>query len=84
MKTMFGSYLWYPHLFVGVLTSYLRYLYLLAYSGVEHILCYVFALFVIVVCLVHYMLSVSLDCPFLIVLSVFSTVYLTLKENQAI
>jgi len=64
--------------------SYLRYLYLFAHSGVQHILCYVFTLFVIVVCLVHSMLPVSLDCPFLIVLSVFSTVYLTLKENQSI
>jgi len=42
--------------------SYLRYLCLLAYSGVQHILCCVF------VCLRlgYTMLPVSLDCPYLI------------------
>ena len=45
--------------------SYLRYLCLFAHSGVQHILCCVFALFVFVLCLVS-MLPVSLDCPFLI------------------
>jgi len=30
--------------------SYLRYLYLLAYSGVQHILCCVFILFFVVLC----------------------------------
>jgi hypothetical protein len=39
--------------------SYLPYLCLFAYSDVQHILC-VFPR------LVYYMLSVSLDCPFLI------------------
>ena len=38
--TMFGSSL--LQLFVGGLMSYLRYLYLLAHSGVHHILCCVF------------------------------------------
>ena len=45
--------------------AYLRYLYVFAYSGVKHIACCVFVL-----------LSVSLDCPFLIATSVFSNVYL--------
>ena len=40
--------------------SYLRYLCLLAHSGVQHILCCVFVLFVFR--LVYPMLSVSLDC----------------------
>ena len=51
-------------------TSYLR---LLAYSGVQHILCCVFALFFFVL---WYLLSVSLDCPVLIAPLVFSNVYL--------
>ena len=51
--------------------SYLPYLCLFVYSGVQHILCFCF------VCLrlVYLMLPVSLDCPLLIVLSVFSNVY---------
>ena len=54
-----------------------RYLYSFAYSGVQHILCCVFVLFVFVLCLIVYpMLPVSLDCPFLIVPSVFSNVYI--------
>jgi hypothetical protein len=47
--------------------SYLDYLCLLGDSGVQHILCCVFALFVFV------LLQVSLDCPFLIALTVFSS-----------
>jgi hypothetical protein len=43
-----------PQLFVSGSMSYLRYLYVFAYSGVKHIACCVFVL-----------LSVSLDCPFL-------------------
>jgi hypothetical protein len=58
----------YLQLFVGGLMSYLCYLCLLAYSGVQHIL---FCLR-----LVYPLLPVSLDCPFLIVLSVFSNVYI--------
>ena len=50
--------------------SSLRYLCLLAVSGVQHILCFVFAVFFFV------LLSVSLDSPFLIAPSVFSNVYL--------
>ena len=50
--------------------SYLRYLCLFVYCGVQHILCCV------VLHLVYPMLPVSLDCPFLIVPSVFSNVYL--------
>ena len=90
-------------MFVKGLMSYLRYLYLFAYSGVQHILCCVFALFYFVLCplccqfrwIVHFwfplrysltfgclrllypMLSVSLDCSFLIAPSVFSNVYLS-------
>ena len=47
--------------------SYLRYLCLFAYSGVQHIMCCVFS---------SSMLPVSLDCPILIAPSVFSNVYL--------
>ena len=54
--------------------SYLRYLCLFAHSGVQHILCCVFVLFVFVLCFVYPMLSVSLDCPFLTALLVFSNV----------
>ena len=50
--------------------SYLRYLCLFAYSGVQHIF------FVFVLCFAHHMLPVSLDCPFLIVPLIFSKVYL--------
>jgi hypothetical protein len=53
--------------------SYLHYLCLFAYNGVQHILCYVFALLFFV--LLPSMLPVSLDCPFLIAPSVFSNVY---------
>jgi len=45
--------------------SYLRYLCLFGYSGVEHKLCFVFC-FVFVFCPVYTMLSVSLDCRFLV------------------
>ena len=60
-------------LFVGGLKSYLRYSYLFAYSGDQHILCYVFALFIIVLG--------GLCCHFLCTLhfciaSVFSRVYM--------
>jgi hypothetical protein len=50
---------------------------LFAYCGVQllFILCCVFVLFVFVWCLVYPVLSVSLDCPFLIAPSVFSNVY---------
>jgi hypothetical protein len=63
--------------------SYLRYLWLFTYSGVQHILCCVIALFFFVLCdcsvflcLVCPMLPVSLDCPFLIAPAVFSNVCL--------
>jgi hypothetical protein len=59
----------YPQLFVGGLVSYLRHLCLFAHRGVKHIVCCVFLR------LVYPMLPVSLDCPFLIVPSVFSNVY---------
>ena len=66
----------YLQLFVGGLMPYLRYLCLLAYSGVQHIsgcvaFCFVFLR------LVYPMLPVSLDCSFAIALLVFSDVYLT-------
>ena len=55
----------YLQLFVWGLISYLRYLYLVANSGVQHILCCVFVLFVFVLCtiwcqclwIVHWWLS---------------------------
>ena len=56
-------------LFVWVLMSYLRYLCLFAYSGVQYILCCVFLR---IVC---HMLPVYLACPFSIAPSVFSNVY---------
>ena len=51
-----------------------------AHNGVQHMLCSVFALFFFV------LLSVSLDCPFLIAPSVFANVYIyqgkdTLRKN---
>ena len=49
------------------------------YSGVQHIL-YCVVLFVL--CLVYPMLTVSLDCPFLIAPSVFSNVYLTHQSTE--
>ena len=55
--------------------SYLRYLCLLAYSSVQHILCCGFVLFVFVLCLMYPMLPVFLDCPFLIAPSVFSSLF---------
>jgi hypothetical protein len=54
--------------------SYLCHLCLLAYSGVQHILCCVFVLFFFV--FVYPMLTVSPDCLFLIAYSVFSNIYL--------
>ena len=54
--------------------SYLRYLCLFSHSGVQHILCCVFLR------LVYPMLPVSLDCPFLIAISVFSNVYLVRED----
>ena len=65
----------YLQLFVGGLMSYLRYTCLLACGGV---------LFVFVFCLVHHMLKVFLDFPFLITPSVFSNVYLPfcLSDNS--
>jgi hypothetical protein len=54
--------------------SCLRYLYLFVYSGVQHILCSVFVLLWSSSCL-PYVAVVSLDCPFVIALSVFSNVY---------
>ena len=52
--------------------SYLRYLWLFAYSGVQHIL----RCRLVVLRFVYPMLPVSLDCPFLIAPSVFSNVYI--------
>ena len=51
--------------------GFISYLCLLTHNGVQ-LLCFVFVLFVFVFYLVHHMLPVSLDCPFLIVPSVFS------------
>jgi hypothetical protein len=55
--------------------SYLRYLCLLTYIGVQHIVCCVLYCFR----LVHPMLLVSLDCSFLIAPSVFSIFYLYVR-----
>ena len=54
----------YLQLFVGGFMSYLRYLCLFAYNGVQHILCCVFVL-------LSLMSPISLDCSFLIAPSVF-------------
>jgi hypothetical protein len=54
--------------------SHLRYFFMFAYSGVQHILCCVFCF--LCLRLVYRMLPVSLYCPFLIAPSVFSNVYL--------
>ena len=56
----------YLQLFVEWLISYLCCLCLFAHSGIQHILCCVFVLFVFVMYLVCPMLPGSLDCPFLI------------------
>ena len=63
----------YIQLFVGGLISYLSYLCLFAYSGVQHILCCIFCF--VFLRLVWSMLPVSLGCPFLIASSVFSNIY---------
>ena len=54
--------------------SYLRYLCLFAYRGVQHMLCCALGFF-FRLRLVYPMLPVSLDSPFLIALSVLSDVY---------
>ena len=61
-----ASYLWEGRMF------YLCYLCLSAYSGVQQILCCASVVFLR---LVYPMLPVSLDCPLLVVPSVFSNVY---------
>ena len=63
----------YLQLFVGGLMSYQRYLCLLTYNGVQHILCYVFCF--VFLCLVYPNLPISLDFKFLIAPTVFSNVY---------
>ena len=56
--------------------SFLRFVCVFAYSGVEHILCCGF-FSVFFWCFVYPILSVSLDYPLFIAPSVFSDVYLT-------
>jgi hypothetical protein len=51
---------------------YLRYLYLFAYNGVQHILCCVFGVFLR---LMYPILTVSLDFSVLLTPSLFSNVY---------
>jgi ABC-type Co2+ transport system permease subunit len=58
----------YQQLFVGGLVSY-------NVSGVQHMLCCVYAVFSSS-CVLYPMLSVYLNCPFVIAPSVFSNVYL--------
>jgi accessory gene regulator protein AgrB len=60
--------------------SYLRHLCFFAHSGDQHILCCVFALFFFV--LYTPMLSVLLDCPYLIAPSVFSNVYIETQSSK--
>jgi hypothetical protein len=59
----------YHQLFVGGIMSWLRYMCLLAHSGVQCILCFVFLRFV------YPMLPYSLDCQLLIASLVFYNVY---------
>jgi len=68
--------------FVGGLMSYLGYLGLFTYSGIQHILCCVFCL----VCLrlVYPMLPVSLYCPFLIAPSIFYNIYYILFYEMSV
>ena len=68
-----GSVFLYFQLFVGVFMSYVRYVYWFVYNGVQHILCCVFGLFVLVYCNLLY--PVSLDCPFWVAPSIISKVY---------
>jgi hypothetical protein len=80
-------FLLYLRLFVGGLMSYLRYLCLLANSGVQHTLCCVFVLFVFVLSLVHPMLLVSsglsiLDCSSVISIVYSNTVQLHVSSKQ--
>jgi hypothetical protein len=56
----------------------MSYLCLLAYSGVQHILCCSSFVFLR---LVYPMLPISLDCPFLIVPSVFSKKSLKISKG---
>ena len=63
----------YSLLFVEWLIYYLRYFYVLALSGGQHILCCFF--YFVCLRLVCPMLQVSLDCPFLIAPLLFSNVY---------
>ena len=61
---------------------YLRNLYLVVHSDVQHILCCVLS--VLALCLLCPMLPVSLACSFLIFLSVFSNVYLHLPNTNEV
>ena len=60
--------------------SYLRYLCLFGYNGVQYILCCVF----VFLRLVYPMLPVSLDCPFLIAPSVLSNIYFTYLTSDTV
>ena len=62
-------------LFVGGFTSYLRYLCLFSWCPTHIVLCCVFVLFF------FFLLPVSLDCPFLIAPSVFSSCNVYLSTN---
>ena len=61
---------------IGGLMSYVCYSCFFANSFVQHILCFVFLR------LVNLMLPVSLDCPFLIVPSLFSNVYFLYRNSK--
>ena len=65
----------------GGLMSYLRYLCLFAYGGIQHILCCVLCF--VFLRLVYPILPVSPDCSFLIAPSVFSKKSLKIPKGQS-
>ena len=72
VRYVFTSECLYLQLFLWVFMLYLRYLYLFAYNGVQHILCCVFGVFLR---LMYPILTVSLDFSVLLTPSLFSNVY---------
>ena len=77
IKMMFGSSL--PSVVCRSLISYLRYLWVFWRIVVSNTYCVVFIV-LFVLYFVYQMLPVSLDCPFVIVPSVFSNVYLIRRD----
>ena len=70
--------------------SYLRYLCLFAYSGVQHILCYVFVLFVFVLCtlccqflwIVHFWLPIRHSLKFIYLIILIYTMYTMYNKKK--